>query len=73
MRCVFDLDIYKPTKTCLKLLLPHLTKGCVLAFDELNDPISPGETIALKEVFRLKKINLRRIKNSTRISYFVVE
>ncbi|OUV61121.1 MAG: hypothetical protein CBC82_07205 [Cellvibrionales bacterium TMED122] len=69
----FDLDIYKPTKTCLKLLLPHLTKGCVLAFDELNDPISPGETIALKEVFKLKKINLKRIKNSTRISYFVVE
>lgn len=69
----FDLDIYKPTKNCLKLILPHISKGSIIAFDEVNDKISPGETVALKEVFALKKINLKRHKHSTRISYFIVE
>ncbi len=69
----FDFDIYKPTKVCLKAILPHLIKGSVLVFDELNDKISPGETAALKEVFKLHKVKLRRYKHSTRISYFVVE
>tara|TARA_B100000242_G_C43032810_1_gene481339 strand:- start:622 stop:1383 length:762 start_codon:yes stop_codon:yes gene_type:complete len=68
----FDLDIYKPTKTCIKAIIPHLTKGSVLVFDELNDPISPGETVAFREVFKSYKINLKRYKYSTRISYFVI-
>jgi len=69
----FDFDIYKPTKVCLKAILPHLIKGSILAFDELNDQVSPGETVALKEVFKLYKIKLKRYRYSTRISYFVVE
>tara|TARA_B100000686_G_scaffold23015_1_gene21280 strand:+ start:1490 stop:2251 length:762 start_codon:yes stop_codon:yes gene_type:complete len=69
----FDFDIYKPTKICLKAILPHLIKGSVLVFDELNDKVSPGETAALKEVFKLHKVKLKRYRYSTRISYFVVE
>lgn len=42
----FDMDIYEPTKRCLELLLPHLTKGSVIGFDELNSPEHPGETLA---------------------------
>ena len=30
------MDIYKPTKNCLKAIKPHLTKGSILAFDEPN-------------------------------------
>ena len=45
----FDLDIYEPTKECLKLIKTRLTKGSVIGFDELNDPDSPGETLALIE------------------------
>ena len=69
----FDFDIYKPTKVCLKQLIPHLIKGSVIAFDELNDKISPGETLAFKEVFKTYKIKLKRHRYSTRISYFIVE
>ena len=43
----FDFDLYAPTKECLEMIKPHLVKGSILAFDELNDPDSPGETIAL--------------------------
>jgi hypothetical protein len=30
----FDMDIYEPTKGCPELLLPHVTKGSVIGFDE---------------------------------------
>lgn len=69
----FDFDIYEPTKKCLELIKPHLVKGSVLAFDELNDQDSPGETIALKEVFGLNKIHLKRGRYTSRVSYFIFE
>jgi hypothetical protein len=69
----FDFDIYEPTVQCLNLIKPYLTKGSILAFDELNDSDSPGETIALKEVFPLETIQLQRFPYTSRVSYFVVE
>lgn len=69
----FDFDIYKPTKKCLQAIKPHLVKGSILAFDELNDPDSPGETLALDEVFGLNNIRLKRYKFTSRTAYFVVE
>ena len=69
----FDFDIYEPTKACLEAIKPHLVKGSVLAFDELNDHDSPGETIALKEVFGLNAIRLKRFPITSRVSYFVYE
>jgi len=69
----FDFDIYKPTKSCLELILPYLTKGSILAFDELNCPEFPGETLALKEVMGLSKYAIRRDPNSPLTSYLVIE
>lgn len=69
----FDFDIYKPTMECLQTIKPHLVKGSILAFDELNDPDSPGETLALDEVFGLNNIRLKRHKFTSRTAYFVVE
>ncbi|MFH1137564.1 MAG: class I SAM-dependent methyltransferase [Pseudomonadota bacterium] len=69
----FDFDIYEPTKKCLELIRPHLVKGSVLGFDELNDPDSPGETVALREAVGLSNIKLRRFRYASRVSYFVHE
>lgn len=69
----FDFDTYKPTKKCLQAIKPHLVKGSVVAFDELNDPDSPGETLALEEVFGLNTLQLQRHPITSRTSYFVVE
>jgi len=69
----FDFDIYEPTKKCLEAIRGHLVKGSVLAFDELSDHDSPGETIALQEVFGLNNIKLRRYHYTSRVSYFVLE
>ena len=67
----FDFDIYEPTKICLKKILPHLSKGSVVVFDQLNCHEFPGETIALKETLGLDSIALKRDPNNSLISYFV--
>ena len=69
----FDFDLYEPTKKCLEAIQSRLVKGSILAFDELSDHDSPGETIALKEVFGLNNIRLRRYRYASRVSYFVLE
>lgn len=69
----FDFDLYEPTRECLEAVKSRVTKGTVLAFDELNDPDSPGETLALQEVFGLSNIRLRRYRYTSRVSYFIVE
>lgn len=69
----FDFDLYSPTKVCLEALLPHLTKGSVLAFDELNCPEFPGETVALREVLGLSRYALRRDPNNPLASWLVIE
>lgn len=56
----FDFDIYKPTKECLDLLLPVMTKGGIIAFDEILDPHFPGETIAYKEIFKNYNFKLKK-------------
>jgi hypothetical protein len=43
----FDLDLYQPTRACLRALKPRLTKGSILVFDELGLPEFPGETTAV--------------------------
>lgn len=67
----FDFDIYEPTKKCLELIKPHLVKGSVIGFDELNDPQFPGETLAVKESLGLNNISLHRNRYSGIQSYCV--
>lgn len=69
----FDFDLYQPTLECLNLIKPHLTKGAVLGFDELNDPKFPGETLALREFADLNSLRIQRNKFSGMQSYIVME
>lgn len=69
----FDFDLYKPTKDCLEAILPHVTKGTVLAFDELNCPEFPGETLAVREVLGLSKYALRRDPSNPLTSYLIID
>jgi len=69
----FDFDIYEPTKICLELCKDRFVKGSVIAFDELNHPDWPGETIAAQEVLGLRNIRLQRMSYNPTVSYLVVE
>lgn len=69
----FDFDIYKPTKTCLELLMKRITKGSIIAFDELNCPEFPGETIAIMETIGLNKYAIKRSPLNPLISYLIID
>lgn len=70
-----DFDIYKPTKFCLENFLPRMTKGSIVAFDQLNNPQWPGETKAVFEVFGgFNKISIKKIPSfGTSISYMELD
>lgn len=70
---IFDFDIYTPTKKALETIRPHVCKGSILVFDELCDDILPGETIAFREVFDLRKMRIKRMPMTSRISYVEIE
>ena len=69
----FDFDIYEPTKHCLEAIKPHLTRGSVIGFDELNVHAFPGETEALKEVFGLDRYAISRSIYSSSASFIVLD
>jgi hypothetical protein len=68
----FDLDLYKPTKECLIKIQDRLTKGSIIAFDELCCHDLPGETIALKETYGLSRYPLKRSPFNPFCAYTVV-
>jgi hypothetical protein len=57
-----DMDLYEPTKTAIEYFLPRMPKGAIIAFDELDNPIWPGETMALLEKIGLSKLKLERLE-----------
>ena len=69
----FDFDLYEPTKKCLELIKPNLTKGSVIGFDELNHHKFPGETLALKETLGLNHFKITRSPISSGSSYVVMK
>ena len=69
----FDFDLYQPTKKCLEAIKGHLTKGSLVAFDELNFHNFPGETLALKEVLGLDKYKIMRSPLNPTPSYIIIE
>jgi len=55
-----DVDIYKPTKTILEMLIKRVPKGGIIAFDELNDERDHGETVALLEEININNYQIKR-------------
>jgi len=68
-----DMDLFEPTKAALGYFLPRMPKGAVIAFDELDNPMWPGETLALLESIGMNKLRMRRFEWDPYISYAIVE
>lgn len=68
-----DCDLQEPTKAALEAFLPRMPKGAVLAFDELDNPIWPGESMAALETVGLRNLRLRRLEWDPYISYAILE
>lgn len=68
-----DCDLYEPTRVALEQVLPRMPKGAVVAFDELDNPIWPGETSAVVETLGLSRLKLRRFEWDPYIAYAVLD
>jgi hypothetical protein len=68
-----DLDIYKPTKVAIETFLPRMPKGAIIAFDELDNPIWPGETLAVLDTIGIGNLAIRRLEFDPYIGFAVVE
>ena len=68
-----DFDLYEPTKAAIEHFLPRMPKGAILAFDELDNPIWPGETQAALDTIGLDRLELRRLDWDPYIGYAVLK
>jgi len=66
-----DFDLYEPTKVALEHFLPRMPRGAVIAFDELDNPSWPGETLAMLESIRT--FRLERLEFDPYKAYAVLE
>jgi hypothetical protein len=67
-----DFDLYQPTKAALKHFLPRMPKGAVLAFDELDNPLWPGETLAMLEECGAGKLKIQRLEFDPYIGFAII-
>ena len=68
-----DFDLYEPTKVAIEHFLPRMPRGAVIAFDELDNPMWPGETLALLEGVGVSQLKLRRLEWDPYIGFAVLE
>lgn len=68
-----DFDLYEPTVVALRHFLPRMPRGAVLAFDELDNPAWPGETLAMLDEVGAGRIRIRRNDFDPYIGYAVVD
>jgi hypothetical protein len=68
-----DFDLYEPTKVAVENFFPRLPKGAIIAFDELDNPLWPGETLALLETIGINKLKIKRVEFDPYIGYAVIE
>ncbi len=68
-----DFDLYEPTRVALQHLFPRVPKGGIVAFDELDNPLWPGETSALLDHLGIGRLKLERVDFDPYIAFAVVD
>lgn len=68
-----DFDLYEPTRVALKHFLPRMPKGAVLVFDELDNPLWPGETRAAMDEVGLGRLRLQRLDFDPYMAFAVLD
>jgi hypothetical protein len=68
-----DFDLYEPTRVALETFLPRMPKGAILAFDELDNPLWPGETVAMLESHAKRRLRIERMPFDPYIGYAVLD
>jgi len=68
-----DFDLYEPTRVALENFVPRMPRGAVVAFDELDNPLWPGETLAALEVFKNRVPRIERLDFDPYIGFAVLD
>lgn len=68
-----DFDLYEPTKVAIENFYPRMPKGAIIAFDELDNPLWAGETMALIETLGINNLRIQRVEFDPYIGYAKVE
>lgn len=68
-----DFDLFEPTKAAIENFYPRMPQDAIIAFDELDNPIWPGETMALLKTLGINKLKIQRFSFDPYIGYAVVK
>lgn len=68
-----DFDLYEPTKIALEHFLPRMPRGAIVAFDELDNPLWPGETLAMLETHARRPLRIERLEFDPYIGFAVLD
>lgn len=68
-----DFDLYQPTKIALQHFVPRMPKGAVLAFDELDNPLWPGETKAVLDDLGIRSLRIERVDFDPYIGFAILD
>ena len=68
-----DFDLYHPTQVALENFLPRMPKGSIIAFDELDNPLWPGETLAMLEKNIARDFSIKRFDFDPYIGYAILD
>jgi hypothetical protein len=68
-----DFDIYEPTKRALESFLPRMPKGAAIVFDELNNRVWPGETLAVLDAAGICNFEIKRFSFEPHVSYAILK
>jgi len=67
-----DMDLYEPTRVALRHFLPRMPRGAVVAFDELDNRLWPGETQAVLDELGLGTLKIERVPFDPYIGFAVL-
>jgi hypothetical protein len=68
-----DFDLYEPTRVAIEHFVPRMPKGAIIAFDELDNPLWPGETMALLESMGVGRLRIERMEFDPYIGFAVLD
>jgi len=68
-----DFDLFEPTKIALDYFVPSMPKGSIIAFDDLDNPLWPGETQAMVEFFKKKRLKIERLPYDPYVGYAILD
>ena len=68
-----DFDLYEPTLVALEHFFPRMPKGAIIAFDELDNPLWPGETEAMNDFIKDNKLRIERLPFDPYVGFAVID